>query len=201
MPIRVMIRMLQTTYGESVICTPRAEMCEPSGPIENGMTYIVRPRMQPRNKSVRVVRISSGSRQLLVGPASTCSFEQMIRAVLDPGHVAGVGQRQEAVRPLRRVQLLERALVDHQAASAGPTPRPSRRTTPPGPAWSAPLPRPPSRATDGAEWEHLSLWSYSCPSVFEFAVWFFIWRSRRGPAYAVPGDHGNGQHRYDRPRA
>ena len=69
-----MIRMLQTTYGESVISTPRAEMCEPSGPIENGMTYIVRPRMQPRNKSVRVVRISSGSRQLLVGPASTCSF-------------------------------------------------------------------------------------------------------------------------------
>ena len=41
---------------------------EPSGPIENGTTYIVRPRIEPRNSSVSVSRISAGSRQLLVGP-------------------------------------------------------------------------------------------------------------------------------------
>ena len=52
-------------------------MREPSGPIENGMTYSVRPRMDPRNKSVSVAFISSGSRQLLVGPASIFSVEQM----------------------------------------------------------------------------------------------------------------------------
>ncbi len=37
-PIRVMIRMLTTTYGESVISTPRRLIGEPIGPIENGIT-------------------------------------------------------------------------------------------------------------------------------------------------------------------
>ena len=50
---------------------------EPSGPIENGTTYIVRPRIEPRNSSVSVSRISAGSRQLFVGPASTSLLEQM----------------------------------------------------------------------------------------------------------------------------
>ena len=44
---------------------------EPSGPIENGTTYIVRPFMQPLKRPLRVSRISAGSRQLLVGPASS----------------------------------------------------------------------------------------------------------------------------------
>ncbi len=50
---------------------------EPSGPIENGTTYIVRPFMQPPKRPVSVSRISPGSRQLLVGPASASSSEQM----------------------------------------------------------------------------------------------------------------------------
>ena len=50
---------------------------EPSGPMQNGTTYIVRPRMAPRNRSVRSERISSGSSQLFVGPASSCLSEQM----------------------------------------------------------------------------------------------------------------------------
>ena len=33
---------------------------EPSGPMENGMTYIVRPRMEPRKRPVSVSRISRG---------------------------------------------------------------------------------------------------------------------------------------------
>jgi hypothetical protein len=58
---------------------------EPSGPIENGTTYIVRPRMLPA-KSAGVpsgwpvcssARICSGAIQLLVGPASSCLAEQM----------------------------------------------------------------------------------------------------------------------------
>ena len=47
---------------------------EPSGPIENGTTYIVRPRIEPRNRPRSVSRISAGSRQLLVGPASASSL-------------------------------------------------------------------------------------------------------------------------------
>src|SRR3954454_11450536 len=53
------------------------EIAEPSGPIENGTTYIVRPAIEPRKSSVSVSRISSGSRQLLVGPASASFSEQM----------------------------------------------------------------------------------------------------------------------------
>src|SRR3954463_15390692 len=52
-------------------------MLDPSGPIENGTTYIVRPAMEPRKRSVSVSRISPGSRQLLVGPASASFSEQM----------------------------------------------------------------------------------------------------------------------------
>jgi hypothetical protein len=36
----------------------------------NGITYIVRPRMQPANRPFRVFFISRGGTQLLVGPAS-----------------------------------------------------------------------------------------------------------------------------------
>ena len=52
-------------------------MGEPSGPMEKGTTYMVRPRIEPRKRSVSVSRISAGSRQLLVGPASSSRSEQM----------------------------------------------------------------------------------------------------------------------------
>ena len=57
--------------------TPISEIGEPSGPIENGTTYMVRPRMLPSNRSSSVSRISPGSAQLLVGPASSSRSEQM----------------------------------------------------------------------------------------------------------------------------
>ena len=53
------------------------EMLLPMGPIENGTTYIVRPRMQPSNSLPSVCRISAGGRQLLVGPASLSFALQM----------------------------------------------------------------------------------------------------------------------------
>ena len=52
-------------------------MCDPSGPIENGITYIVRPRMQPSKRPRIVARISAGATQLLVGPASSLDSLQM----------------------------------------------------------------------------------------------------------------------------
>src|SRR3954451_15248095 len=52
LPMRVMIRMFTTTYGESVSCTPMWLLSDPSGPIENGTTYIVLPFIEPRNRSV-----------------------------------------------------------------------------------------------------------------------------------------------------
>ena len=52
-------------------------MSEPSGPIEKGTTYIVRPFMEPSKSPFRVCRISAGSHQLLVGPASISCAEQM----------------------------------------------------------------------------------------------------------------------------
>ena len=72
-----MIRIEHATYAESVSCTPMWEIADPSGPIENGTTYIVRPSIEPSNSSLSAVRISSGSRQLFVGPASASFLEQM----------------------------------------------------------------------------------------------------------------------------
>ena len=57
--------------------TPISDLSEPSGPIENGTTYIVRPIIEPSNNGLNVARISSGSCQLLVGPASSSFSEQM----------------------------------------------------------------------------------------------------------------------------
>jgi hypothetical protein len=55
-------------------------MCDsgpPTAPIENGTTYIVRPRIDPSKSGVRVARISAGLAQLLVGPASSSRSEAM----------------------------------------------------------------------------------------------------------------------------
>ena len=57
-PMRVMMRMFTTTYGESVSCTPIRDIGEPTGPMLNASTYIVRPRMQPLNSCFSFLRIS-----------------------------------------------------------------------------------------------------------------------------------------------
>ena len=75
--MRVITRMLTTTYGLSVSSTPMCAIGLPIGPIENGTTYIVRPRMHPSNSVPSVARISAGARQLLVGPASSSRSLQM----------------------------------------------------------------------------------------------------------------------------
>ncbi len=46
--------------------------------MQNGTTYMVRPRIEPRYRSVMRPRISAGSIQLFVGgPASISRSEQM----------------------------------------------------------------------------------------------------------------------------
>ena len=76
-PIRVITRIEAATYGESVISTPSWDMGEPSGPMQNGTTYMVRPAMVPANSPAKVACISAGATQLLVGPASSSFSEQM----------------------------------------------------------------------------------------------------------------------------
>ena len=76
-PMRVMMRMLTTTYGESVICTPICDSGDPIGPMLNGSTYMTRPRMQPVDSSCRMPFSSFGCIQLLVGPASPLRRDEM----------------------------------------------------------------------------------------------------------------------------
>ena len=76
-PMRVMIFILTTTYGESESWTPNCEIGEPSGPMQKGMAYIVRPRIEPLNFGVKIPFISVGFIQLFVGPASPRLREQM----------------------------------------------------------------------------------------------------------------------------
>ena len=45
--------------------------------MQKGTTYMVRPTMQPSNRPSNRSRISIGSAQLFVGPASASSSEQM----------------------------------------------------------------------------------------------------------------------------
>ena len=72
-----MMSMFTTTYGESVTSMPYCVIGLPIGPIAKGMTYIVRPFMQPLYAFVIFFFISSGSIQWFVGPASISFFEQM----------------------------------------------------------------------------------------------------------------------------
>src|SRR4051794_10914696 len=76
-PMRAMTRIETVTYAESVISTPNIGFSASRWPITNGITYIVRPRMDP-SYSLRITAfISPGSIQLFVGPASRSSTEQM----------------------------------------------------------------------------------------------------------------------------
>jgi hypothetical protein len=52
-------------------------MGEPTGPMLNGITYRVRPFIEPLKRSTSVAFMSAGSCQLLVGPASFSCSEQM----------------------------------------------------------------------------------------------------------------------------
>src|ERR1044072_7016546 len=89
---------------------------EPSGPIENGTTYIVRPLMQPSKRPSRTSRISAGSRQLLVGPASSSRSEQMKVRSSTQGPIpgAGGGEVEIGVWPLGVGEALEGAGVDQR---------------------------------------------------------------------------------------
>ena len=52
-------------------------MGEPTGPMEKGSTYMVRPRMEPVKSCFIRLRMTKGSSQLLVGPALSLEREQM----------------------------------------------------------------------------------------------------------------------------
>ena len=60
-----------------MISTPTCAMCDPTGPMLKGITYRVRPFMEPLKSFWSSVFISAGARQLLVGPASSSFSEQM----------------------------------------------------------------------------------------------------------------------------
>ena len=65
-----MIIMLATTYGESVTSMPICENGDPTGPMQKGMMYIVRPAIQPSKMLLILIFMSPAGAQLLVGPAS-----------------------------------------------------------------------------------------------------------------------------------
>ncbi len=92
--MRVMIRIFTTTYSESVICTPYLERGEPIGPMQKGITYRVRPFIQPCIRSCSFFFIFTGSIQLLVGPAS--SFRRLQINVLSSTLATSLGSLKQA---------------------------------------------------------------------------------------------------------
>ena len=125
---------------------PISAIGEPSGPMLNGTTYSVRPRIEPANLSCRTLRISSGSRQLFVGPASSSDSRADERAVLDARDVARVAARQVGVRPLGLRELLERPRLHELGAQRVVLLRRAVAPVDRRPAASAPPPPPPRRA-------------------------------------------------------
>ena len=151
-PMRVMIRMLTTTYGESVISTPSSEIGEPSGPIENGMTYIVRPRMEPSNRPLRVrahldrvVPVVGRAGVLLVAASRCrCGPRRGPRRRGPSGRGTSWGAaRGSAGWPCRRRP---------SAGSGDPTPPGSRRTTRCAPAGRGWRPARPTPAASCSRW-------------------------------------------------
>ena len=93
-------------------------MSEPSGPMEKGTTYMVRPFMQPVKRPLSCWRISAGVTPVVGGAGVDLLLGADEGAVLDPGHVGGVGVGPVAVGPLGVGQLGERAGVDQFLAEA-----------------------------------------------------------------------------------
>ena len=120
-PMRVMMRMFATTYGESVISTPQRASGESIGPMQYGMTYIVRPRMQPANNASIFACASAGAIQWLFGPASSRSLRADEGQVLDARDVV----RMRAVQPAVRVCFAELSgnSVPSRFHAARPAPR------------------------------------------------------------------------------
>ncbi len=117
-PIRVMIRMLTTTYGLSDTSMPMCAIGLPIGPIENGTTYIVRPRMQPLKRPSSVRRISA-RRDPVIGRAGVVLLLAADeRAVLDPRHVGRIREGKVAAGPLDRIEPGQRAGRNHLRAQA-----------------------------------------------------------------------------------
>ena len=101
-PMRVMIFILTATYGESVICTPNWARSEPSGPMLNGITYIVRPGHAAVEQPVQD-RLHLGRVHPVVGRSGVVGDARADEgAILDAGDVARVGAGEEAVGPLAR---------------------------------------------------------------------------------------------------
>ena len=107
-------------------------MGEPSGPMLNGTTYIVRPFMAPVYS--RFISAHLGRVAPVVGGAGVLfALAADERAVLDAGDVARVAVRPVAVRPLGLVELGEGATVDELLARRSySSALPSHQYTPSG---------------------------------------------------------------------
>ena len=130
--------MLTTTYGESVTWTPTCESGPPTGPIENGTTYIVRPRMLPANTPSSSARIADGLAPVVRRAGVGLVARADERARLDARDVVGVGAGEVAARAQRRVEREERAGATICATSARrSSSEPSHQTTASGSVSSA----------------------------------------------------------------
>ena len=111
-PMRVMMRMLSTTYDAVGQLDADLRVGEPSGPMTYGMTYIVRPFIEPSKSAPSFLYASSGAIQLLVGPASSFVGRADEGELLDARDVVRVAAMEVAAGQLLLVERREDALRD-----------------------------------------------------------------------------------------
>ena len=98
MPVRAMIRMLTTTYGESVSWTPTCDIGEPTMPMLNGSTYMVRPSHRAVEEVLQLAPHLVGVLPVVGRAGGVLGERADERALFDAGDVAGVRARVVAAR-------------------------------------------------------------------------------------------------------
>ena len=86
--------------------------------MQNGITYKVLPFMLPIIRLFSLLFISSGSIQLLVGPASSLAAAADKSFVFDPGYIAGITKTGKTIRTLFGIQANESAFAQQANCKA-----------------------------------------------------------------------------------
>ncbi len=117
-PMRVIMRMFTTTYGLSLISTPQRANGESIGPMQYGITYMVRPLHRAGEQGIDLLVRFARIHPVIVRAGVFLVLRADEGQVLDARHVRGVGAVQIAIRVGVLVELDKIAALEHRSIKA-----------------------------------------------------------------------------------